>query len=72
MRRKKFSFKLSEIEIKKLKYLAKLFYLLGCIPKLSMSDTIRYMINLEIKNIKEEEEEIKKLKDYYNIFYNKF
>jgi hypothetical protein len=72
MRRDKFSFRLSEKEIKRLQYLAKLFYLIDCIPKPSMSDALRYMINEEIKSIKEEEEEIKKLKNFYNISFNKF
>jgi len=45
MRRKKFSFRLSEIEIEKLKYLTRLFYLLNYIPKLSMSDALRFMID---------------------------
>jgi hypothetical protein len=70
MRRNKFSFRLSEKEVKKLKYLTKLFYLLGCISKQSMSDAIRYMVNFEMKNIKEEE--MKKLQDYYDNFLNNF
>ena len=70
MRRNKFSFRLSEKEVKKLKCLTKLLYLLGCISNQSMSDAIRYMVNFEIKNIKEEE--MKKLQDYYDNFLSKF
>jgi hypothetical protein len=57
MRRNKFSFRLSEKEVKKLKYLTKLLYLLGCISRQSMSDAIRYMVNFEIKDIKKRRDE---------------
>jgi len=71
MRRKKFSFRLSEIEIEKLKYLTRLFYLLDCIPKLSMSDALRFMIDNMMEEV-EYREKIKKLKKYYTNFLNKF
>jgi hypothetical protein len=71
MKRNKYSFKLFEEEFKRLKYLTKLFYLLGCIPKQSISDALRYMIDKMIEEI-EYKEEIEKLKRYYNNFLNKF
>jgi len=71
MRRKKFSFRLSEIEIEKLKYLTRLFYLLNYIPKLSMSDALRFMIDNMMEEV-EYREKIKKLKKYYTNFLNKF